>query len=350
MNRTFRKAALLGGLLLGAGCTSDNAGPPESPFIPVPKVTQYQPRTSRVSGFAWDPEAWFMNVANCGNCGIPPFILDNSPLFLRSSLKGATVLPFDPTTGAPAADPVQADDGGLWTLPSVASRTYAPYFITALPTGTLNPPPFGPPLPAIPSGGYVPTVTLRPVFTHNSICAVQEAASLSTVGILEAVAKHLSVVDGTPTLVTDLLNPGRFANVAVFWLFQPGSPLLRGPAGDTTVEASAGRVLHIDWAPPGTPPANLRSTRGYIVTDAATSPLGITVVLLAASGTPPPVIHYEFKDTAPADPVTGHPWFFPPIDAPPTPTVINYSSTQLWRADEPNGPAGPTPPYLCLPQ
>lgn len=349
MNRTVRNAALLGGLLLGVGCSSDSTAPAESTFYPVPQFVDTKPKTSRLSGFSWDPEAFFMNVAFCGmSCPIPPFLLDNSPLYLRAALQGATIAPIDPTNGNPAATPVPTDDSGLWTIPSVASRDNPPYFLAALPTGSLTTAPIGPPLPAIPAGGYVPTVTLRPVVVRNSVCAVQEAAGLSTVGILEAVAKYLTV-SGRTTSVQDLVNPAKYANVVVFWLYHPGSPLLRVPADGTTVEASAGEVLHIDWAPPGTPPANLRSTRGYIVSEpATTSPLGVSVVLLPAGSNVPPVVTYSFVDPT-VDVSQSRPWFFPPIQAPPTPGVVNFAGTQLWRADEPNGPAGPPPPYLCLP-
>ncbi|MBN1209407.1 MAG: hypothetical protein JXB05_31435 [Myxococcaceae bacterium] len=350
MNRTIRIATLLGGLSLGVGCASEEIAPAESDFFPAPQIVQAQPKTTMISGYAWDPEAFFMNLAFCGGpaCPIPPFLLDTSPLYLRAAVQGATILPFDPVLGAPAAEPVVANDSGLWTLPSVPSRDNPPYFLTALPTGSLTTAPIGPPLPAIPQGGYVPTVTLRPVVTHNSVCAAMEAGGLSTVGILEAVAKHLTVA-GTPTTVQDLTTPARYANVLVFWLFQPGSPLLRVPAGGTTIEASAGQVLHIDWAPPGVPPPELRSTRGFIVTDAESSPLGISVVLLPAGADVPPVVRYSFIDTQ-TDEALSRPWWFPPIEAPPVPGLVNFSGTQLWRSDEPNGPPGPPPPWLCLPQ
>ena len=352
MNRAARYGAFLGALLLGASCGPDGLSPSESDFFPTPEYTTVEPGsvTSVVSGFSWDPEAFFMHLATCGGptCPIPPFLLDESPLYLRSAVQGATIAAFDPLLGRPAVDPVQTDELGLWTIPSVPSRSDVPYFVTALPTGSLTNEPIGPPWPQVPQGGYLPTVTLRPVVTHNSVCAVQEAGNLSTVGILEAVAKYLTV-SGTPTTVADFVDPTKFANVVVFWLYHPGSALLRVPADGTTIEASAGQVLHVEWAPPGVPPDNLRSTRGFMVSDgAAVSPRGISVVLLRAGAELPPVVTYTVKDPS-EDEALARPWFFPPIQAPPTPGVVNFAGTQLWRSDEPNGPPGPPPPFLCLP-
>jgi hypothetical protein len=351
MNRASRCGAFLGALLLGASCGPDLQQPPESESYPVPEYVSPGDVTSLVSGFSWDPEAFFMNLAFCGGpaCPIPPFLLDESPLYQRSAVRNATIAAFDPKVGAPAVAPVRTDGLGMWTIPAVPSRTDVPYFITALPTGELPTEVIGPPLPPVPQGGYVPTVTLRPVVTHNSVCAVQEAANLSTVGILDAVARYLTS-KGTPTSVADFVNPAKFSNVVVFWLYQPGSPLLRVPADGTTIEASAGQVLHLEWAPPGVPPAELRSARGFMVAEGSlVSPLGLSVVLLRAGAGVPPVVTYSVRDPS-SNEALSRPWFFPPIVAPPTPGVVNFAGNQLWRADQPNGPAGPTPPMLCLPQ
>jgi hypothetical protein len=391
MNRTLRYGTLLAGSLLLGACGSDEK-PPDSILYPTPEFVDVDPSqaTTQLSGFAWDPEAFFINLAGCPFPDIrcAPFLLDQGPLYGFSAMQRSSIFAFDPVVGGPAGEPVQSDELGVWTLQGVPSRTTVPFFVTALPTGSLNP------AASVPRGTYLPTVTLRPVVTHNSVCHVQEAASVSTVGILEAVAKHLTA-SGKATQVADFINPQRFASVVVFWNFQPGSPLLRAPASCTTVKATAknaavGETYNVNWAPPGAlPPLLNQSTRGYFVNDqpatdgsgTQVSGLGITVFLLRASvsGTPAEITFNLVDPTPPynpandslvpdADPMAKpcalnnrvkergqikgeqfNPWRFQTIAAPPMPGVITFAGNQLWRKNQPNGPEGAVSPNLCLP-
>ncbi|SEL12843.1 hypothetical protein SAMN05444354_10455 [Stigmatella aurantiaca] len=391
MNRTLRYGTLLAGSLLLGACGSDDA-PPDSTLYPAPEYVDDDPAqsTTQLSGFAWDPEAFFINLVNCPFPDIrcAPFLLDQGPLYGFSAMQKSSIFAFDPVTGGPSGEPVQSDDLGVWSLYGVPSRSTVPYFVTALPTGSLSP------AASVPKGNYLPTVTLRPVVTHNSVCHVQEAASISTVGILEAVAKRLTA-NGSPTTVADFTNDKRFASVVVFWNYQPGSPLLRAPASCTTVKATVnntpvGESYNVNWAPPGVlPPFLQQSTRGYFVDDqpatdgsgTKVSGLGITVFLLRASTSAPPrEITFNLVDPTPpydpandtlvpdADPTANpcalknrvkdkgqikgeqfNPWRFQTIAAPPMPGIITFAGNQMWRKNQPNGPEGAVSPNLCLP-
>ncbi|ADO72655.1 hypothetical protein [Stigmatella aurantiaca] len=392
MNRTLRYGTLLAGSLLLGACGSDDA-PSESELYPTPEFVDVDPSktTTQLSGFAWDPEAFFINLVGCPFPDIrcAPFLLDEGPLYGFSAVQRSSIFAFDPITGGPTGDPIQSDELGVWTLQGVPSRTTVPFFVTSLPTGSLNP------AANVPPGAYLPTVTLRPVVTHNSVCHVQEAASISTVGILEAVAKHLTAT-GSATQVADFVDTKKFASVAVFWNYQPGSPLLRAPGSCTTVKATAnnapvGQTFNVNWAPPGVlPPFLNQSKRGYFVDDqpatdgsgTKVSGLGITVVLLrATTSAPPQEITYTLVDPTPpydpshdnlvpdADPTQApcalknrvkerdgrvkgdqfNPWLFQRIAAPPLPGVITFAGNQMWRRNQPNGPEGALSPNLCLP-
>jgi hypothetical protein len=390
MNRTLRFGTLLAGSLLLGACGSDDA-PPESNIYPTPEYVNDDPAqsTTQLSGFAWDPEAFFINLVGCPFPDIrcAPFLLDMGPLYGNSAMQKSSIFAFDPITGGPAVEPVQSDNLGVWSLFGVPSRRDVPFFVTALPTGSLNP------AAPVPRGNYLPTVTLRPVVTHNSVCHVQEAASISTVGILEAVAKRLTG-SGRTTTVADFVDKNRYSSVVVFWNYQPGSPLLRAPASCTTVKATfnnnpVGEIHHVNWAPPGALPAAIQSARGYFVDDqnatdgsgTKVSGLGISVFLLRASTSAlPPAINFDLVDpTPPYNPANDvlvpddnpnmnpcalknrvkdkgqikgeqfNPWRFQTVTAPPMPGIITFAGNQMWRKDQPNGPEGALSPNLCLP-
>ncbi|MBE4751545.1 hypothetical protein G4177_25560 [Corallococcus sp. ZKHCc1 1396] len=361
MNRSLRLVSVLGTLALGAGCESPSSSDPVgTPIVNTPQFqdTEIPALTTRVSGFAWDPEAFFFSWATCGAtaCPITPVISEISPLFLRSVTQNAQVTLLDPLLGKPAVAPVPAAANGFWVSPIVPSRP-SPAFLSlnagggSLPT---TPPPGTPPtLPPIPvAGRYFPTVTLRPIATNHSMCVLQESLAVSDIGILDAVARFLTAT-GTATAVGDFVDPSKFHGVNVFWLYQPGFPMLRAPAVNTTLEASSGQVLNVAWQPPGSPnvPAGLQSPRGFVVqAGSPVSGLGIIVVLQPASSPKPPGIRFTVRDDT-TDAAARRPWKFDPINAPAIPGVITFGGLQIRPSTfEPPNPYGPiNGPHLCLP-
>jgi hypothetical protein len=346
---------------MGTGCEK-SAAPAESNVVPRPvfmPAEQVQP-TTRVSGVAYDPEAFFINLANCGgrSCPIPPFLSEGIPLYLRSAVRGAQVLAFDveqaqpgPVPGPPAA----ADGAGIWVLPNVPARFTTPFFTLATGAGVMPDPSeaIGPPLPPVAPTEYLPTLTLRPIFTGPSgTCVGQEAAHIGKNGILEAVAKHLSAT-GPATTVGDLINPQRFWGTNVFWFYEAGNPVVRGPADGISLEVDIKggphRQLAIDWAPPGVlPPFLNQSTRGFYVTNASISPLGVYVVLLPVQGPPPTEIKYLIKDTLTRAQAL-RPWQFPPLPGGIGPGVVSFTGIQMQYPINPLNPPPVPPPYICLP-
>lgn len=360
MNRYIRSVALIGSCLLGVGC-EQGVAPAESSFVPEAQfVSADQAKmVTKVSGVAWDPEAFFISIAQCGQlnpptgCGIPPFLGEGNALYKRAAVVGASVSALDPLARSTVGAPSSTNPVGFWSLPTVPSRADVPFFITSAGQGaiaTTTPLP-GPPFTPIAPTQYFPTQMMRPIRTVNGHCTSQEAVHIGRNGILEAVAKYLSVVKGQPTLVDDLINPTIFHAVVVIDAFHPGNPALRAPAANVSVEASAGQVYYIAWAPPTVPPANLRSTRGFIVSDTATAaPIGIAVVVVPATSPRPPVITYSIKDGV-TDSVERRPWVFTAVTAPPASGVISFLGQQ------PGYQAGPVPtfvdpplPAACLPQ
>jgi hypothetical protein len=346
---------------LGTSC-QESAAPDESNVVPRPVFVAAadNPPTTRVSGLAYDPEAFFINLVNCGgrNCPIPPFLSEGIPLYLRSAVRGATMLAFDveaqpqpQPVGAPAA----SDGVGMWVLPSVPSRFTAPFFVLSTGSGALPDPsePIGPPLPPVTPTQYLPTLTARPIFTGPSgTCASQEAVHIGKNGILEAVAKHLTAM-GTNTTVDDLVNPGRYWGANVFWFYEAGNPSLRAPAEGISLEVNITggpqQTFVIDWAPPGALPAFLnQSTRGFYVTNTATSKIGVYVVLLPAAGPPPGPITYLLKDTK-TSASAQRPWQFPPLRGNIGPMSVTFIGIQMQYPINPLNPP-PTPPLtVCLP-
>ncbi len=352
MIRYIRTGALIGALTLGAACNTDPSVPEESNFIPKPEeyVSVDVVPTTRISGLAWDPEAFFMSLVNCGDeCPFPPLLNDGIPLYMMAAVGGGSVTAFDPVAVAPAVPPETTDPVGMWVLPKVPSRVGAPFFMLAQPQGALPTESIAG-LPPIPPADYLPTLTMRPISTVHSSCSSQEVLLASKKGILEAVAKHKTVVENVPTTVDDLVNPAKYYATTVFWLFHAGNGGLRVPASGTAVEASEGQVYLVDWAPPFVPPAELRSERGFMVTTDAASPMGITVVLVPNTGAPPPeLIHYNIVDTVTSESAR-RPWFFPPIEAPIAPGVIAYAGFQMqYQPSELPGYEIPPPPSVCLP-
>jgi hypothetical protein len=359
MHRAILLGTILAVSLVGAGC-EQSAPPPESEVFPTPQYVTQEPEgpMTRITGYAWDPEAYLLSLFGCGGpaCPLPPILLDNSPLVLRSMVVGASVTVLDTQDGREAVPPGLSDMTGTWVLPKVPSREAPAYLVRAAGQGTLAEVPF--PLPPLPPGNYLPTVTQRPVYTRHSLCAAIEANHLSDKGILEALAKYLTD-KGTPTTPADLIDPQRYAGVVIFWLYNPGFPYWRLPAtspldvtGGTGIKLKVegpGQVLTVDWAPPGAlppPVAPLQSTRGFVVFEfASESKTGLTAVLYPA-GSNPGEVTYEVKDTI-TDPLQLRPWTHPDVKATPRPGVITFVPIQLYF----NGETPPkiTPPSNCLP-
>lgn len=350
MNRYLRSAALLGACLLGTGCEQSTQQSP-STFVPE---AQYVPASSvnlisRIAGLAWDPEAYFIYLGECGpTCPFPPFLSEGLPLFQRAAVRNAAISAFDPITQTTIGSAVPTDPVGQWVIPQVPSRSNAPFFILSEAQGTIPTEQIGPPLPTVATTTYVRTLTLRPISTVFSTCLSMEAVHIGTTGILEAVAKHVSATE-RPTTVQDLLDPARYHSVTVIGMFHGGNGANRAPADLTSVEASVGKRYHIAWGPPGTAPTNLRSQRGFIVTEDPTTPVGFAVVLVPASEPRPQQITYTLRDTK-EDSVARRPWVYPQVSAPPYPGIVTFLGAQMGY-QPPEIPLFqlPPPPSACVP-
>lgn len=356
MNRIFIGLSVALGSLLTAGCGGTEETPVPETRAEDPVFTG--PRgdvTTHIAGFAWDPEAFHINLMSCAapDSGCPAdknLQSDLNPIFNYSKIQGAVVLAFDPAAGAPAGfgeAPTGVD--GQWSVASVPSRPAPPYFMASVGAGALVSPPAGAVVAPIATAAYLPTFTARPITARHSACYYQESAQVSPIGVLEAVAKYRTS-KGQSTAVADFLNPAKFAAVVVIWQYEPRDlPNVLQPAAGTTVETGNGptQQYHIAWAKPGKGPSGLQSVRGFYVADgAATSPAGITVVLVPA-GFPAPVVHYQLVDTV-TDPTIGRPGFFPPLDVPPVPGQITSLSAQLFYGGPTDGPPALPPLFVCV--
>jgi hypothetical protein len=343
--------ALVAGSLVGSGCGPESQPPPvTTDSVYVDPVTP----TSAVAGYAWDPEAFFINVQNCGGaaCPIPAMLSEAIPLFMTAVVQGATVMAIDPLAGAPTGAPQQSGPDGTWRIEGVPGRKDVPYFIVTAGTGTLGelPPGFpAPPLPPVAPANYVPTMTARPIFATSAGCYFQEAAHASDNGVLEAVARYRTA-KGQPTTVADLLNPEKFAAVSVFWLYAPALlPSLLSPADHTTLEVSAGSKYHIDWAQPESLPDVQQSTRGFYVKEGTdSSPIGVTAVVVPAGPAAPAEVTYTPVDTVVAAEI-GRPYQFFPMPLPAIPGQVSVASLQLFSGfPPPEDVSGAPPAFFCL--
>jgi hypothetical protein len=353
MNSASRPLLLLLALLATSCELRQNALEPlPSALTPRYVEVDLATLTSRVSGLAWDPEALWFSFATCGGPACPelPILIDTNPLMLRSIVRNARVVVVDADTGQAAVEAVTSSAAGTWTLPRVPSRPSPYFFISVQGEGELpseEPPGAPPSLPQVPPASYLPTVTLRPLSTRQGTCMVQEAIHASNAGILDAVARHLTL-QGQPTTVADLIDPSRYAGVTVVWLYRPGFSALRVPAFGTTVTASAGTVLNVTWAPPGTVPPEAHSPRGFVVARTPDTFMGIAVVLIPASE-PVSTLTIQVRDLV-SDAGQHRPWKHRPLQVPVLQRKVGYASLQLITAEAPFKPTSPhaEPPYLCL--
>jgi len=254
------------------------------------------PPTTTLWGLSWDPEVWFAGLAACGpECKFPPVLVDGNPLYERARIQGALLRVLDAETQqevARAKAPSSAT--GTWEVPGLASTSSPPLFIfgsggqTVTDEGASK-------LPPVPPARYLPTLVLRPVYRHYSDCVATQGPLASDAGALEAVAHHLTA-QGLPTRVEDFLDPSRWRGASVWALFQPTGyvKVEVPPAVGVTLASKGGRVFNLDWKAPGSGEARVKtsqSRRGFYVTDAPTSPIGLVVVLwpLSAPATPPTV-------------------------------------------------------------
>ena len=298
-----------------------------------------------VSGFVWDPEAFWWTTAMCGqDCPFPPLTVPFVPSMIRSLINGSQVVLIDPATGMPASvAPELTTPNGDWHMNQVPSRPDPPFFMLAAPPamGT-DPVPnksFGPPIPAAPDANYLPTLVLKPVVTRWTDCTFQSAPLASDAGILSALALYLTS-QGTPTQVTDFIDPMKYGGVVITWMFIPGPPVLRVPAQGTQVTADAGTMYPIAWAPPGLGPPGLQSPRGFFV--GATGGIGASVLLLPPAMGPTPV-NFTFSDPV-TDEASGRPWQFPSVPTIPVlPGVVLFNELPGLQPGSP-----PPPPWVCL--
>lgn len=336
-------------LMLGwCGCTTSASPPDAGVYGPTVDAG------TSVNGFVWDPEAFFFTVATCGpGCPFPPVRAPGTPPLKRSLVAGAKVSLFDPVQKKPAySAPDLTGANGLWFMTGIPSRAMPPFF--AFTVEAQPPPPpdggapmMGPPLPPIPPATYLPTFTLRPIATLWTFCEGQAAALIGDSGILEAVANYLTNA-GTPTTVADFIDPTKYGGVVVIWNFQLGSPVLRAPAGGTTLAASMGQVLMIDWAPPGLPSLPppvlaIQSQRGFYVSSNPTSNIGVSVTTLPPVMGPPPMVTFTPSDPV-TDPTKNRPFNYAPVTAPVPSKVITFGER---LAIFPNAPAPPQ--FQCVP-
>lgn len=357
MQRAILFGTILGAAVLGVGCESQLN--PSGSKYPTPVYANVEPEgfTSMLTGYSVDAEAFWVNLATCGQtCPLPPIHADIIPLFTRSVVRNAPITVLDLTTNKLVGQPSPTTPAGMWTLKGIPSRDLADpksaYLIRAQGGGTLaNDAPSPLPLPPVPVGNYVPTVTYRPIMPSHSVCLGLEAAQVSDKGVLEAIAKFLSAEGSTPVTVSDLVNPTKYDGVTVIWMYHPGFTYLRAPGTDTTVEASKGRVLNLAWAPPDAPlPPEikaLQSTRGFFVTPGApTSALGIVAVLHPKS-TNTGEVTYTPKDEK-TDAAEQRPWSYPPIKLTPVPGAVVFASV-LFNLPNTVPPTIVTP-STCLPK
>lgn len=352
MNRSRSILPLLVSLAI-SGCVIP--GPVTTPDAGTNFIVDEAP-TSDLYGYTWDPEAFFLSMLPCGpECPAGPLLEEGGIHFERSRVAGADVLLLDAASGEFVAQ-TTGDELGSWLLQGIPTRSGPPFLAFSMGGTLVESPPV--PLPDIPpAGDYLPTMVLKPISPYNSKCYLQEAARMSSTGIIQAVAKYLSAEAGSTVTVDDLLDDTKYGGVFVMWLYEPGPPILRFPAFDTGLTASPGTVLPINWAEPGAvflPPEILaiQSDRGFVVDPSnPESSWGVTAVVLPPSEEVPTFVTLTFLDP------TGR-LEFSEIEIPIVPGVVGFGALQLNEAPppgeegpgEPEGPPGfdPLPPFPWL--
>jgi len=279
-------------VVLGAGCTLQETGikaPNDSPFV------DGGTDTTALSGYAWDPELSFIYLRTCE--GSPdecsPALVPHSGVLSVALLKNATVRVLDGATGLEQdTAPTPTDDKGLFFIPKVVSRA-SPVYLSST-GGAPAPSEVSLPFP-LATATYQRTVNLRPILMDYSLCANLQAVRASDTGVLQAVAKYLTL-HGKPTAVADFINPAKYRGVAVWWLLVPQVSFFDVPVDSSTVHASRGVTLNLGWKAPGQGPAGLQSERGFYVVDSPFSDLGLSVTLLPTPTTTTSTVTFTPED------------------------------------------------------
>lgn len=330
--------ALLAAVLCVSGC--QNPPPVQSTSSVTPKVeyVDWKTNASVISGYVWDPEAFWFALAMCPSpCPLPPITIPGTPFIERSEVFGATVRLVDTRTGAPFMTALNTTDRvGGYQFINVPERSEGPPYLAfaAPPPASVTPlKDFGPPAAPIPAAGYLPSLAMKPIYNRFTDCIGQSVQLASTSGVLDAVAKYLSATGPTGVAVADFIDPNKYGGALVAWFYAPADPVVRVPAANTRLTAPGMSVYNIAWAPPGLGPTGLQSPRGFFVTTSP-SPIGVVVALAPKlTGAPAPVqLTFQSSVTFPA---------LPPIVTPP-----GLISTLELQALVPG--AAPPAEYICI--
>lgn len=375
----------------GACLPSPDHQPPVATQPPYPDAP-----TVIVSGYVWDPEAVQYGFGMCGMaCPLRPILMPGMPMFERTLVPQAQVSLLA-MVGGKQLYSATTGDAGFWFVEGVArtgnsanpTTWLAPQTVKAVagpppvdagsPGDAGGPPPGdggippGPPFvlplaPIPPAQTYFPTMMLMvPIVPRQAQCISRPSAVIGNSGILDSVAKYLTL-HGTPTTPEDFVNPGRYGGVVIWWAFEPQGSSTRQGAGGTTIQASAGQTIYVNWGctplpgshcPPPflSPPmpqipdalATLSARNFYVMPDATSSNIGLSVTLFPPLMGPPSPVIFKISDPV-VDAAQGRPYGFTYIPVPPvfpTPGHIEFGELV---ADE--GQPGPAPDFLsmCLP-
>ena len=343
--RTPKLLTLAALLVAATGCEDELAAPDDGGVY-----SDASAANATIQGFVWDPEAYWLAFAACGqNCMLPPLLLSFSPLYQMAAVPNAVVGLFDPLQPTmplayPGAGPT-ATNGG-YNITGVPIRSNPPFFpLVAL----VQPGPGSDG--GAPQVGYLPTLTMKPIATGKStLCIDQSTLVASDSGVLEAVAKHLTAT-GKATTVADLLDPTKSGGVVIWWLWIPGNGL-RVPAFGTGMTADAGTTFNISWLPPGVGPpfiTAIQSKRGFYVNSigpmAPGAAPGLTVTVMPPLAGPPPSVTFTAVDPV-TDMASGRPFMFPKLSGiQVAPGAVMFGELQALAP----GASGAPPDWVCLP-
>jgi hypothetical protein len=318
-------------------------------------------KTTRITGYVFDPEAFIWSLQNDMFGGPPQFSL-TAPHLLRSLVQNASASIQDENGNTLASAVNGTDAYGVFTaeVPTGSATTFLASSNAA--AGVLSSPdspsyqgfPYDPIDPPLPPGNYLPTTLLRRIDAQNRYCYVPTVPAISDAGILQAVAKYLTNDLAQPTAVSDLLDSSKYGGVIIWSAQTPTLWDFFNPGFGVGSTASVGDTYNITWAPPGSPdlsPEELvdQSDRGFLVAD-PTDPfsfLGITVTLLPPSSSPTSVT-ISTQDFDDGDP--GRPYNYQDMTYSVSPGVVSFG---FEIADLPpnrtvDTPFGPV--YIPLPQ
>ncbi|MDQ3265837.1 MAG: hypothetical protein M3Y59_19645 [Myxococcota bacterium] len=317
MNNALRRT-LLSCLALLCGCEFDLGGPG-----PTPEPVREVPDVVSVNGVTFDPEYYLLSFLQCGDPDCPPpLLLEGIPHVEGAKVWSAEVSAIEPgAEGLGVSMPAPTGFDGIFTITGIPQPADLRLYLHAYVPDGASPPSEGEPFPKewhpgmapLPAYAYLPTTTVKPIFTEARSCFNQRAVMIGDAGALEAVALYLTLI-GTPTTVSDLLDSSKTGGVLVWWNQVPGDVVLRVPGFGTMTEVDVGDTYLISWAPPGLGPP-FQSQLGLFVDDTndPANSFGLTVTVL-----PPTLDAYTEVNVTPFDPVDdpseGRPWPFLPLD------------------------------------